>query len=163
MSLNLYPILLNSLLDVLIMLWPIYIVVSLLIIRKVYYFIKLKKAGMYEIDRMSGGEFEVFLVSFFKKLDYQVKRVGSSKGDYGADLIISKNNLSIAVQAKRHNSSIGVDAVREVLGSLKIYNCSNGIVITNNYFTNQAKLLAKVNNIKLWDRNYLMQKIISQK
>lgn len=115
---------------------------------------------MYEIDRMSGDEFEVFLVSFFKKLDYQVKRVGSSKGDYGADLIISKNNLSIAVQAKRHNSSIGVDAVREVLGSLKIYNCSNGIVITNNYFTNQAKLLAKVNNIELWDRIALTKKIL---
>lgn len=140
-------------------LWLMWLFILFLIIRMIYYYIKLNKAGMFEIDRMTGSEFENYLSIFFKKLGYEVKQVGSSKGDYGADLIITKDNIVTAIQAKRHTSLIGIDAVREVLGSLKYYNCNEGIVITNNYFTKQAKFLAKVNNIKLWDRKVLIQKI----
>ena len=118
---------------------------------------------MREVDKMNGSEFESFLGLIFKKSGYQVKQTGSPAGDYGADLIITKDGISIAVQTKRHKSIIGVDAVREVLGSIKMYNCSTGIVVTNNYFTNQAKILAKVNDIELWDRKILTQKILEQK
>ncbi len=34
-------------------------------------------------------------------------------------------------------------------------------MVTNNYFTQSAKELASVNNIILWDRNMLKQKIES--
>ncbi len=141
-------------------LWPIWTVCLFLLVFKLYQFYRFNKAGMGDIDKMNGNEFESFLGLIFKRNGYQVKQTGSPSGDYGADLIITKDGISVAVQAKRHNSVIGVDAVREVLGSIKMYNCSTGIVVTNNYFTSQSKILAKINNIELWDRKVLTQMIL---
>ena len=114
---------------------------------------------MFEIDKMNGTEFERYLELLFQKQGYKVIRVGSPEDDYGADLIITKDSLTTAIQAKRHNSLIGVDAVREVHGSIKMYNCKKGMVVTNSYFTDQAKILAKANDIELWDRKMLANKI----
>lgn len=36
------------------------------------------------------------------------------------------------------------------------YQCTKGIVVTNNYFTSQAIQEAKVSNIELWDRNKII-------
>ena len=165
MPINLSAVFINtfslSLLFLLKYLAPLLVIGLVVLIIQLYKIYRFKKAGMNEIDNMSGIEFERFLGLFLKKIGYQVKQVGSPAGDYGADLIITKNNESIAIQAKRHNSIIGVDAVREVLGSIKMYNCTRGIVVTNNYFTKQAKLLAKTNNVELWDRNKLAKKILN--
>ncbi len=41
---------------------------------------------------------------------------------------------------------------------MKHYDCEEAIVITNNYFTNQAEILAEDNEVvTLWDRNKLIQ------
>lgn len=118
---------------------------------------------MDKIDVMDGKTFENFLASLFQRKGYSVKQVGSSIGDYGADLVISKDGHIIAVQAKRHKSVIGVGAVREALGSIKMYKCSSGMVVTNSYFTKQAEKLANVNKIDLWDRNILANQIKTNK
>lgn len=156
--------LLSSVLFVFKALWPFLVIA--LVIRigsKLYQKYRSEKAGLVEVDKMDGETFENFLSSLFRKMGYLVKQVGSPTGDFGADLIIKKNEQSIAVQAKRHKSVIGLDAVREALGSIKMYQCNNAMVVTNNYFTAQAKRLAKANNIVLWDRNMLTKQILSIK
>ena len=115
---------------------------------------------MFEIDKMDGPTFENFLAVLFQKSGYSVKRVGSFAGDYGADLIIEKDNLKSVVQAKRYKSLVGIDSVREALGAIKFYQCQTSMVVTNSYFTNQARKLALVNQITLWDRNVLTEKIL---
>lgn len=164
MSINLSAVFINafslSLLFLVKHLAPLLVIGLVVLIIKLYKIYRFKKAGMNEIDNMNGTEFEKFLALFFQKIGYQVKQVGSPSGDYGADLIITKDNESIAIQAKRHSSIVGIDAVREALGSVKMYNCTRCIVVTNNYFTKQAKLLAKINNVGLWDRNILTRKIL---
>lgn len=143
--------------------WYIYvffgIVAVIIIASKLNHEIKLSKAGIHEIDKMSGDDFEIYLSSLFSKSGYRVEHTGKI-GDYGADLIIEKDGIRIAVQAKRYKSHIGPDAIREVYSCLKLRNCTEGLVVTNNYFTKEAKVLADANNIKLWNRDKLVDEIL---
>ena len=121
------------------------------------------KSGITEIDKMSGTEFEKYLQSLFVKQGYIVKHTGNSKGDYGVDLVLEKDERIIAVQAKRSKNYIGQNAIREVYAGKNIYKCNEAFVITNNYFSRMARKLAKTNNVELWDRNKLIKIIIADK
>ncbi|MFC4803452.1 restriction endonuclease [Filifactor villosus] len=65
--------------------------------------------------------------------------------DYGADLIISKNGETIAVQAKRYRNKVGIKAIQEAVASMKVYSCNRAMVITNSYYTKSALELATGN------------------
>jgi HJR/Mrr/RecB family endonuclease len=106
---------------------------------------------MYEIDIMTGKEFEKLLSLGFDKLDYAVKLTSETQ-DYGADLILYKDNIKIVVQAKRRKNVIGVNAVQEVVSAIRYYQADKGMVVTNNFFTRNAYNLARSNEIELWDR-----------
>ena len=112
-------------------------------------------SSMHEIDIMDGEEFEKYLELGFRKLGYAVKLTPKSK-DYGADLILYKNGVTIAVQAKREERPVGISAVQQITSAIKHYNADKGMVITNNYFTSYAYNLARSNEIQLWDRNKLI-------
>ena len=58
-------------------------------------------------------EFEEFLAGLFRAQGYTAE-LTSTTGDYGADLILSKDGRCIAVQAKRYVGSVGVAAVQEL-------------------------------------------------
>ena len=143
--------------------WYIYAFAIVIIVAmlgyKIYHYQKLSKAGIYEIDKMSGTDFELFLTSLFSKQGYKVQHVGKI-GDYGVDLIVEVNGIRTAVQAKRYKSNVGPDAVREVNTVIKPRNCSQGMVVTNSFYTQEARFLAKSNNIALWDRNDLVDNIL---
>ncbi len=109
-----------------------------------------------KVDRMTGIEFEEFLKVHFERLGCTAKMTKTS-GDYGADLIVSYKGRTIAVQAKRYHSKIGVKAVQEVIGSMRYYNADAGLVVTNSTYTPNAVNLANANDIILWDRNVLVQ------
>jgi HJR/Mrr/RecB family endonuclease len=108
-----------------------------------------------EIDLLSGYDFECYLERMFKKLSYNVKETKKS-GDFGADLIISKQSKKTVIQAKRYSKKVGIKAVQETISAIPYYNADKGIVVTNNYFTNAAKELAKKTGIELWDREKLI-------
>jgi len=113
-----------------------------------------RRVTLQDIDSMSGYNFERFLEKLFKKMGYSVTHTKLT-GDQGGDLIISKFGEKIAVQAKRSENLIGNRAVQEVLGAMKMYSCSKGMVVTNNEFTAQARELAVKSNVELVDRNKL--------
>ena len=105
----------------------------------------------YSLDNVVTGEdFELFLMDVFKHLGYDVKHLGKS-GDQGADLILKKNDISYAVQAKFYKNKLGNTPVQEIIGALKYYDVKNGVVVTNSMFTKGAYELAKVNNVILVD------------
>lgn len=146
--------------------WWLYLLIAIIIVARLSYVIykwkRLSKAGMYEIDKMSGDEFEKFLLTLFLKLGNRAQIVGSHKGDYGTDLIIEKGGVRTAVQAKRWKSTVGEKAVQEVYSSLKLRNCTKALVVTNRYFSYQAKILARSNDVELWDRDVLIEKILQE-
>ena len=140
-------------------LWPILLFTSaVLLLRlaaKQIYHARLSRAGLFEIDKMTGREFEVFLATLFRNQGYAVN-LTPYQNDYGADLIASDSDSErLAIQAKRHSRNVGVKAVQEICAAKSYYKCNSGIVITNSHFTEQAKKLAAANDVQLWDRDKL--------
>lgn len=145
----------------------LYIFILLIFINIIYISlknkIKKKKTTKFEIekiDKMSGGEFEDFLEVLFNNKGYKVQNMPLS-GDFGADLVVQKDNDKIAIQAKRYSNKVGLHAIQEVIGSMAYYNCNKGMVITNSYYTKSAIKLAKVNNIILWNRDKFIKEVLS--
>lgn len=136
-----------------------YLVAAAIIIGVIYFSFKGNNKSNYSleiIDNMSGNQFEKYLVNIFKNKGYSVTHVGGS-GDYGADLILKKDNEKIIVQAKRYSNSVGVKAVQEVISAKEFYHGTKAIVITNNFFTPNAKTMANKCNVVLVDRNKLLK------
>lgn len=110
-----------------------------------------------QIDEMDGIEFEHLVAKHFEKDGYKVS-ITQSSCDYGADLILRKGNKKIAVQVKRYtNHKVDNSAIQEVVASLAYWKADEGAVVTNSYFTPNAKALAKANNVTLYDRAYLQK------
>ena len=110
------------------------------------------------IDQMTGEEFEKFIGDYFKKIGYKAT-VTPLAGDFGVDIIVENELVKIGVQAKRYSDRVTNSAIQEIVAGIKHYNLDKGMVITNNYFTRAAKELAKDNNIVLWDRETLKEKL----
>lgn len=117
---------------------------------------RIRHFSIRRIDRMSGEEFEIYMKVRFEALGFRVSSTKTSN-DYGADLILEKKKQIIAVQCKRYQSNIGVRAIQEVIGSMAYYGASRGLVVTNSYYTSNAKQLAYANDVILWDRDVLFQ------
>lgn len=123
---------------------------------------KLRKSGIREVDQMSGEDFEKFLGELFKRRGFKVSYTATS-GDYGADLILKDGKDIIAVQAKRYSSTVGVKAVQEIIGAVKMYEATEAWVVTNSHFTRQAEKLADINDVYLIDRDELIQIILNKR
>jgi restriction system protein len=122
----------------------------------------LAKSGIADIDKMDGKTFEKYLKVFFEKLGYKVERT-KYIGDYGADLVATNNGIRTVIQAKRYKSKVGIKAVQEAVASKGYYNCDKAMVVTNSYFTNQARTLASRNKVELWDKKALVKNLLKIK
>ena len=107
-----------------------------------------------DVDGMEGHEFERFLEILFTKMGFQTKKTPGS-GDQGVDLVLKKDGLITAVQAKRSQTNIRNDAVQEVVAGKSLYQAHRAMVVTNHFFGNSAKKLAKANFVQLVDREKL--------
>jgi len=115
---------------------------------------KYIKSGLDVVDKMSGIEFEEFLLAHFNRLGYNVKLTPVT-ADYGADLIIEKGGIKTAVQAKRWKQKVGVEAVQQIIGAMGYYKTDNAIVVTNSFCSKNAYMLANANNVDIWNRDEL--------
>jgi len=115
------------------------------------------------VDEMNGEQFEYFLGNLFYKLGYKVNVTGIT-GDFGADLIIqARDGQKIAIQAKRYSTKVGIRAIQEISTAKSYYKVNATAVVTNNFYTDPAKKLAKTNNVILIDRNKLINLIEKSK
>ena len=147
-------------------LWYVWLILGLVLIGRLVFYIleqqKLARSGISDIDRMDGKTFENYLKVFFEKLGYKVERT-QYIGDYGADLVTTNNGVKMVIQAKRYKNKVGIKAVQEAVASKGYYNCDKAMVVTNSYFTNQAKTLASRNKVELWDRKILVKNLLKMK
>ncbi|HAQ62835.1 MAG TPA: hypothetical protein DCR23_00055 [Ruminococcaceae bacterium] len=111
-----------------------------------------------DVDMMTGIEFEDFLCELFQKDGYKTS-ITKASGDQGIDVLLERHGLRIGVQAKCYSSTVGNFAIQEAVAGKMFYNCDKVMVVTNNYFTNAAIELAKANDVILWDRNMLKEKM----
>lgn len=122
----------------------------------------LKNSGINEIDKMDGERFERYLNSLYKSLGYQ-SELTKRTGDFGADLILTKDRKRIVVQAKRYSNNVGIKAVQEANSARSLYHAVESWVVTNSYFTKAAITLAESNSVKLINRDQLIKLILSVK
>ena len=148
--------------------WVGAIIVVLAIVVGVWYVFRKRKEDRMrreallwtgDIDIMNGVEFEKMLEIVFENLGYRAEHIGQ-RGDFGADLLLSKNGQKIVVQAKRYSSNVGNKAVQEVYSSMPHYGASEGWVVTNSFFTPAAAKQAQACNIRLVGREELIKAIV---
>lgn len=120
---------------------------------------KLARSGIAEIDAMDGPTFERRLVTLFRTLGYRVEHIGR-RGDYGADLVVSKDGVRTVVQAKRWTRNVGVKAIQEAHAAPAMHGCARALVVTNRHFTDSAHRLARANGVELWDRDKLVNALL---
>jgi len=138
------------------------VVIAALIARKMKNEARLKSSGIAEIDKMEGVQFEQYLGHLFRSQGYKAE-VTQASGDYGADLVLSKDGKRIVVQAKRYSKNVGLKAVQEVRGAVSHYRASAAWVVTNRDYTEQAYKLAKSNSVRLISREELIEMILQMK
>ncbi len=111
-----------------------------------------------DVDMMNGSEFEHFVCELYTKMGYRAE-VTKQSGDQGLDVIAEKGDKRIGIQAKCYSGTVGNSAVQEAVAGKSFYHCDKVVVVTNNYFTASAKELAQSNDVILWDRDILKEKI----
>lgn len=114
-------------------------------------------------DNMNGHDFEYFCANILRKNNFKNVEVTQGSGDHGIDILAEKDNISYAIQCKRYSSNIGNSAVQQAHTGKSLYHKDIAVVLTNQYFTAQAKEEANALGVKLWDRDKLeemIQKVI---
>jgi restriction system protein len=151
--------------EMLVPLWPLWLVFGAILLARGLHFIyrqrRLARSGIREIDAMDGPTFERYLATTFRRLGYSVEVVGSSRGDYGGDLVIRKNRTRTVVQAKRYaRKKVGIKAVQEAHTAKAMYDCARAMVVTNSVFSEQAKKTARKTGVELWSRDELVGSLV---
>lgn len=98
---------------------------------------------------MNGYKYEHHAAKYLKKHGFSNIKVTKASGDYGADIIANKRGRRYAIQCKYYSRPVGLKAVQEVVAAKRYYHCSKAMVITNNTYTRQARVLAKTNSVQL--------------
>lgn len=121
---------------------------------------RARKAGVSDTDNMTGRQFEIWLKHYFERLGYNVHLLQGYK-DKGADLILRKNGIKIAVQAKKRKSqNVRSAAIGDLFRAMRYYECGKGYLVTNQYFTQDViEEVEDYDDIELWDRTRLIEEI----
>ena len=114
-----------------------------------------------EIDSMEGHDFEYWCAELLRRNGFNKVTVTRGSGDVGIDIIAFYDGLKYGIQCKRSYSRIGNKAVQEAYTGKTVYGCHIAAVITNNYFTSSAVNTAHKTGVLLWDRDWILSKIIN--
>lgn len=111
--------------------------------------------SLYGYDNMEGHDFEHFCADILKKNGFINVEVTQGSGDHGIDILAEKDDITYAIQCKCYSSNIGNAAVQQAHTGKSLYHKDIAVVMTNQYFTQQAKEEATALGVKLWDRDKL--------
>jgi hypothetical protein len=113
-----------------------------------------------DVSTMTGLQFEGFLAGLLSRMGYSEITL-TPANDQGGDLpCISPDGVPLVVQAKRWKGVAGNASVQELLGAMRHYGRSKGIVVTNSTFTRSAVQLAGAgSDVTLCDKQWLDEHI----
>lgn len=120
---------------------------------------KSRSLTMVDIDRLNPNLFEASIAALYKKQGFEIYLTPYSN-DKGVDVVVLKNGENYLIQVKQTKSSVGNDAIQEICAAKNYYENKfsekfNLLTVTNNDYTSSAKILAKTNDIQLYNRNNL--------
>lgn len=102
----------------------------------------------------NGRAFEAKLAKSFRATGWHVEETPSS-GDFGVDLIITKEDQRVAVQAKHHRKPVTGKAVDAVYGGKDYYVCQRAILIAPGGVTDLARVKADKIGVGIWGKQEL--------
>lgn len=108
-----------------------------------------------DLDDISGTDFEVLTCDILASNGFDIAESTQASVDFGVDVLARKDGVSYAIQCKRYHSPVGIDAVQQIYAGRAYYECHVAVVLTNQYFTSNAKKLADKLGVVLWDRDML--------
>lgn len=120
---------------------------------------KSKSLSLTDIDRIYPHLFEASIATLYKKQGFEVYLTPYSN-DKGVDVVVLKKGENYLIQVKQTKSLVGNDAIQEICTAKNYYEGKfneqfNLLTVTNNDYSSSAKILAKANNIQLFNRNHL--------
>jgi len=104
-----------------------------------------------DFDTMSGVEFEQWLITAIKEAGIATVLPTKRTGDQGADIIVQHNSVTIAIQAKCYQHSVGNDAIQQIHAAKAHYRANQAWAVTNARFTPAARRLANSTGVQLVD------------
>ena len=109
---------------------------------------------------MNPHHFKELICELFNDSGYQVK-TAKSMDDFGANILLTKDNLETAVQIKKYKRGnlVDVEEINEVLGRRESYEFDKVLIITTSDFTEPAKKLAGQRGVELWNWDKLHSEI----
>ena len=105
---------------------------------------------------MGGESFAAYVATLLREEGYRVDPI---LDDYGAALILERDNTRMIVQTRRQSEYVGVVAIQQVVAAKAMYDCSEAMVVTNTMYAQSALHLAQCNQVVLWDRPILLKAI----
>lgn len=100
---------------------------------------------------IDGYEFENYVASLLRNNGYEKVEVTQKSKDYGADIVAEKDGVRYVFQCKYYTSQVGIEAIQQIYSAKTYYDAHVAIAVTNNVFTNAAKILADELKVILWD------------
>jgi len=116
---------------------------------------RLRALDIASVDNMDGISFEYYVAWLLKHKDFTEVMVTKGSNDYGADIIATKDDKKYSIQVKRYSSNISRRAISDAVGAKDYYGCNAAMVITNSYFSKNAKIFSNTVNCVLIDRDTL--------
>ena len=122
-----------------------------------------------------GKAFEEYVCALYKAQGYRAKTVDEMKadgtlpaqlkglsGDGGADVIAidMQRNFKFVIQCKHYSSPVGREAIYQAHAALSTYSGTHALVVTNNFFTEEAKVTARDTGVILIDR-FQLSKLVA--
>lgn len=108
-----------------------------------------------ELDDLPGTDFETLTCDILASNGFDIAESTQASVDFGVDILARKDGVSYAIQCKRYTSPVGIDAVQQIYAGRAYYECHVAVVLTNQYFTSNARKLADKLGVVLWDRDRL--------
>lgn len=116
---------------------------------------------MADLDRMEGHDFEYACADILSANGYSNVQVTQASGDYGIDVLASKNGNLYAIQCKCYQSAVGNHAVQEVYAGAAYYGGRIPVVMTNQNFTSAATNMAQNLGVQLWGRSEVSRLLVA--
>jgi HJR/Mrr/RecB family endonuclease len=120
---------------------------------------KSRSLSLLDLDRLNPNLFEASIAALYKKQGFEIYLTPYSN-DKGADVVVLKNGENYLIQVKQTKALVGNEAIQEICTAKNYYENKFSeqfklLTFTNNDYSSSAKILAKTNDIQLFNRNHL--------
>lgn len=119
----------------------------------------LKQSG---IDNLDHAQFREYIGALLAGRGFSLKKPDGTL-DLGVDLIAEGDKTKYAVKIKRQSSPVSRTVVNDLEREKHLNSCSRAMIISNDYFTDDAAEIAISNGCELVDREKLGEWILDSK